>query len=55
MSFVLLTTDLGKYSYLFCDPEALISSRWREALERPVISDRIVALVVDEAHCVSKW
>ena len=34
MSFVLLTTDLGKYSYLFCAPEALISSRWREALVR---------------------
>ena len=28
MSFVLLTTDLGKYSYLFCAPEALISSRY---------------------------
>ena len=34
MSFVLLTTDLGKYSHLFCAPEALISSRWREALLR---------------------
>ena len=26
--------DLGKYSHLFCAPEALISSRWREALVR---------------------
>ena len=34
MSFVLLTTDLGKYGHLFCAPEALISSRWREALVR---------------------
>jgi len=34
MSFVLLMTDLGKYSHLFCAPEALISSRWREALVR---------------------
>ena len=53
--FCAIDDDLGKYSHLFCAPEALISSRWREALERPVISDRIVALVVDEAHCVSKW
>lgn len=47
--------DLGKCSLLFCAPEALVGSRWREAIERPVISDRIVAVIVDEAHCVSKW
>ena len=47
--------DLGKCSLLFCAPEALVGSRWREAIEKPVISDRIVAVVVDEAHCVSKW
>ena len=40
---------------LFCAPEALVGSRWRQAIEKPVISDRIVAVVVDEAHCVPKW
>ena len=42
--------DLGKCSLLFCAPEALVGSRWREAIEKPVISDRIVAVVMDEAH-----
>ena len=53
----LLATDdnMGKYSLLFCAPEALVGSKWRETVEKPVISERIVAVVVDEAHCVSKW
>ena len=32
--FCAIDDDLGKYSHLFCAPEALISSRWREALVR---------------------
>ena len=47
--------DMSKCSLLYCAPEALINSRWREALENPLFSDRVVAVVVDEAHCVSKW
>ena len=42
-------------SLLFCAPEALVTSRWRDILEEPVISVRVVAVVIDEAHCVSKW
>ncbi len=47
--------DLCTSSLLYCAPEALMGPRWREALESPTISERIVAVVVDEAHCVSKW
>jgi len=32
--FWAIDDDLGKYSHLFCAAEALISSRWREALVR---------------------
>ena len=46
-------TNLGTDSLLFCAPEALVVSRWRDALES--FSERIVAVVVDEAHCISKW
>ena len=47
--------DLETCSVLFCAPEALVGSRWREAIEKPTISGRIVAVVIDEVHCVSKW
>ena len=47
--------DLTKCSILFSSPEALVSSKWREVLEKPSISGRIVAVVVDEVHCIPKW
>ena len=57
----LLATDkeLGipdKFSLLFCAPEAVIGfERWSDKfLEFPLL-DRIVAIAVDEAHCVSWW
>ena len=55
--FSLLATeeDMSKSKLLFCAPEALVRGRWREALEQSELSCRIVAVVVDEAHCVSKW
>lgn len=57
MQKALLATedDLKKCSILFCAPEALVGSKWREAIEKPTVSERIVAVVIDEVHCVSKW
>lgn len=37
-------SNLYTDSLLFCAPEALVQPRWRAA-----------AIVIDEAHCVSKW
>ena len=48
-------SSLSSDSLLFCTPEALVRSKWRDAFDDPVVSGRIVALVIDEAHCVSKW
>ena len=42
-------------SIIFSSPEALIHSKWREVMENPLMSNRMCALVIDEAHCVSKW
>ena len=46
---------LATESLFFCAPEALVMSKWRDAFERPEFSDRIVAVIIDEAHCISKW
>ena len=43
----------GKFSLLFCAPEAVVgpqSGKWRET----VAVTRIIAITIDEAHCVSK-
>lgn len=46
----------GKYSILFSAPEAIIGiHRWRELLLSFPLNERIVAVAIDEAHCVSKW
>ncbi len=48
-------TNLCTDSLLFCAPEALALPKWRAVLDTPAVFERIVAVVVDEAHCVSKW
>lgn len=48
-------SSLCNDSLLFCTPESLVRSRWRHSLDNSEVSERIVALVIDEAHCVSKW
>ena len=41
----------GLVQLLFISPESLL----REMLQLPVYQERMVALVVDEAHCVVMW
>ena len=53
--FIASESILRTASLIFCSPEALISPKWRVALEKPNISDRVCAVAVDEAHCISKW
>ena len=40
---------------LFTSPEALLATMWKKAIKAPDISSRIVAVAIDEAHCVWKW
>ncbi len=50
------STSFISDSLLFCAHEALFeTNKWRERLEIPAVSTRIVAIMIDEAHCVSKW
>ena len=54
-SLVASKEDLAECSILYSAPEALIISKWRDMLETPVIAKRIIAVIIDEAHCVSMW
>ena len=46
----------GKYQLVYLSPEALLTNMtWRDMLQSPVYQQNLVALVVDEAHCVKKW
>lgn len=47
---------LGEYQLIFISPEALLKDdRWRDLLLSPIYYKNLVALVVDEAHCVKNW
>ena len=46
----------GLYQLVFFSPEALLGvHRWRQMLQGELYSQRIVAFIVDEAHCAKKW
>ena len=47
---------IGTYSLLFAAPEAVLGERkWKEKLSEAPLHNHVVAVAVDEAHCVSKW
>ena len=45
---------LQRHLVLLCT-RSCYNGKWRDVLEREQFSSRIVAISVDEAHCVSKW
>ena len=46
----------GKFRFLFTSPEAVVElSKWKKLMQTLPLSQQIVALVVDEAHCEYKW
>ena len=46
----------GKYQLVFISPEQLIENkRFRCMCQEECYQNRLIALVIDEAHCVKKW
>ena len=46
----------GRYRFLYSCPEAIAAGeKWKQLLLEPPLSDTVVAVAVDEAHCVFKW
>jgi bloom syndrome protein len=46
----------GEIQLVYISPESLVCiSEYRNMLLSPAYQERLVALVVDEAHCVKMW
>ena len=46
----------GHYSIVYSSPESLLSNEVvRELIGSKVYKERVVGVVVDEAHCISHW
>ena len=60
-SAVLLHKDLDsaalvENSHVFCSSERLLSSpKWRKVLMVDSVAEQLVAIYIDEAHCIVKW
>ena len=44
----------GDYNVLYMSPEMLVK-KGREILSNDTYKERLVGLIIDEAHCVVKW
>ena len=46
----------GDFQLVYISPEsALLNPQWREMLLSRVYQENLVALIVDEAHCITQW
>ncbi len=46
----------GRFSLLYSSPKAILDREaWKQLLVERPLCDTIVAVAVDEAHCVYKW
>ena len=55
-SSISLQVQEGKFQVVIINPEILILNlSWRQMLRTPIYQTNLVAIVIDEAHCVTKW
>ena len=52
--FLAAEENMKSASIIFSSPEALAYTKWRQVLEHPSVSSGVCAIVIDEAHYVSK-
>ena len=45
----------GANKIIFCDPEAILSDQGRKLMKSEQYQQRVVAWVIDEAHCIKIW
>ena len=52
---VLAQVKRGFYEYVFASPESLLHAQSKIILDSTVYRERLVGIVVDEAHCITQW
>ena len=52
---LVVENEISTCSLLYTSPEAILGDRWRTIFSNTSFSSRLVAVAIDEAHCVSKW
>ena len=45
----------GDCQLVYITPESLMSRKWRQMLCTSLYTQRLKAVVIDEAHCIDKW
>ena len=51
-----ITFMKGKYQYILTTPEILLCSKnWSGVFCSTSFQERLVGVIIDEAHCVKKW
>ena len=53
---ILKDVEKGRFTYVFASPEKMLSvNRWRKLLSSDEYRRFLVAIPIDEAHCISQW
>ena len=48
--------ERGDYQLVYMSPESVLAVlRWRKMFSSTVYQENLMAMAVDEAHCVDKW
>lgn len=53
---ILKDVEKGRFTYVFASPERMLSvNRWRKLLSSDGYRRFLMAITIDEAHCISQW
>ncbi|XP_068720432.1 probable ATP-dependent DNA helicase RecS [Montipora capricornis] len=53
---ILKKVEKGNFTYLFASPEKMLSvNKWRKLMSSNEYRWSLVAIAIDEAHCISQW
>ena len=49
-------TSKGRFQVIYTSPEILLANKeWADVFQSRPLRQRLVGIVIDEAHCIKKW